>query len=472
MKYMSKKKVFTAPIRCSAPANISLGSFLKDYDRGTVKIPLHQENRARKGGIWSEKKINNWIDLVIRTASDPSTTTSEKIIGHMIVTYRIEGDAPGSPKYINDGAHRSIHSIKKYIEKILPDKKSNNYKKQLKKYDQFIEYLDQVQITEQYKVYRDLKAAVDDFINLNTAGATGTAYEVLSAQFTCDVDEKRSHQFKDFLERVESSVPSKLINLGHPANKVGQIVEEDEVPDRRRKQKFIRDTRASFVSFATCNKLQCPYQGVSRIFLTEGIGGTKKSHINIESDLVKFFNESSPEDIKKKISEWERFLDNIIAVYKQVSEEFGLYVKRGETSIRWWIFMCVYWKNTNASINHRTFLEAWFNLYQGETSFFYKKQEEDKIVNKKTTAQLQKFKSDVYDAFGLDRNEIEKEKKRKKSKIKPQVGFHNSHLKNFSEHGEGDTLMENALENLKRGDRDMKQDEIDRLKRSNKISTI
>lgn len=470
---MSKKNKIS-PIKCSPPANISMGSFLRDYERGTVRIPSHQEYRAQKGGIWSEIKIKNWINLIVATASDTTITASEKILGHMIVTYRVESDTQRGPKYINDGAHRAIHSVKSYLDKIYPDPKSKNYKQQLKKWNQFNKYLDEVQITEQYKLYKNKRSVVDDFINLNTAGATGTAYEVLSARFTCEINQKRTQEFKDFLERVESSIPNKLIALGHSPTKVGSIVKEDNDKERRKKQKFMRDTRASFVSFANCNKLQCPYQGVSSIWLTETNSDSKlKSHVNIENDLLDFFNSSTPEEVSNKLKEWERFLDKIISIYDQVSNENYPLVKHGETSVRWWVFMCVYWKNIKADIDYRKFLEIWFKEYQGTTSFVYKKDG----VNKKTTAQLQKFKGDVYEAFGFDRNLIEKTKiaenkklqeKRKKNKFSPKVGYHNSHIKNFFENGEGETLLENSYENLKRGAKDMTQDEINRLRKLNR----
>jgi hypothetical protein len=441
-----------------ATTNISLGDIHSDIQKGLINIPDHQKFRSKAGGIWPDSNSNNWISTIEKLAEDDTVTSSEKNLGHSIVTYKLKGFTDGFPKNLNDGAHRVLHSIDRHLVKISPEEKikvSNpkKYKEQVQKYENFLDCLKKVQITEQYKIYENLKEAVDDFIVLNTAGTISSLYEVLSSKFPSCVNKWDKEPFSELLNRIDTSIAVKLISLGHDPKKVGEIHREDSTSARRNKQKFMRDNRASFLRWYLKINKTAHYDGVSSQYLTSS---DKRGHLKIESDLIDFFNENGYNGSKKIIEKWEIFLNRYFAFYEQIYvKKMGNFRRNSTSSACWWISTVIYLLNNGFSKSDlKKLTETWFEKYRGTTTII--------VGERKATTQLQKFNAIVYDAFGLDKSKVEKktEKRiRNKNKLKP--GFHESHINPFSTHGNGETLIENAVENLDRGPRKMTEEEID-----------
>jgi hypothetical protein len=303
MNETNEKKEISSRIKCSGPGSIALGSFYKDYQKGYLVLPLHQSFRSEGGGCWDEIRIKEWINLILSIANDDSLATGEKHLGQSVVTYRLARQLDIPNKYINDGAHRTIHSIQNYLNSMEPDPNSKNFEKQKENLNFFLQSLDKVYITEQYRVYESNSVAVDDFIKLNTAGVAGAAYEVLSALFSSGIKEEKRTSFQSFLSDLEMSIPNKLISLGHSPDSVGKVKIQDTLNVRKRKQKYIRDTRASFMLFASGSKLLCQYKGVSQIYLNNSSKRENRKHEKIEPDLVDFINQKTAKKTNETLND-------------------------------------------------------------------------------------------------------------------------------------------------------------------------
>lgn len=457
-------------MRAICVQNTSLGLFYNDYKKGKIQIPQHQEFRSVSGGMWTEIKKKRWINKIKKLADAPFTS-AEKHLGASIQTYRLKGADPSSPKFINDGTHRVIHSINWYLQLITPNedlKRKNRklYDKNIKKLKKFHEDINQIGITESFMEFEDILEAVEEFISLNTQGSTSTAYQVLSSQMPALIKEY-GIEWSSLINRIDFSISKKLIFLGFNPNKVGAILPEDTEKVRQDKEKHMRDTRASFLRFANKDTRQQPYFGVTSKILRETTNKCQNNHKKLESDLSRFFNNQGYSKSLKIVSEWEEFLDQVTAFYKQIYKEtFGDNRINAETPIRWWLSCYVYFKNNKINLSKiREFTEIFLKKFEGKTSFPYFNEKTQKQSN--ITAQLQKMCSTYYEVFGLDPKEMEPnrtKRKRQKSNQKLAPGYHNSHPKSFAIHGEGETLVENAIENIKRGAKEMTEEVKERVK--------
>jgi hypothetical protein len=449
--------------------NVSLGVFYQDHKKGKIKIPRHQEPRSVCGGMWEERKKRSWIKKINELADTPYTST-EKHLGTSIQTYKIKGADPTSPKFINDGTHRAIHSINWYVQLISPNedlKKKNkkSYDEKMKKLQKFYEDINQIVITECFMEFENLEEAIEEYQRINTQGSTSTTYQVLSSKFPVLINEY-GDDWAALINRIDLSIAPKLIFLGFNSNKVGAILPEDNEKTRHDKEKHMRDTRASFLRYATKDTRQQPYFGVTNKFLRETTKKCQDNHKKLESDLSCFFNDRGYSESLEIVSKWEEFLDEATAFYKQIYEEtFGNNKINTETAVRWWLSYYVYSKNLKTNIEKiREFTEIFLKKFEGKTSFPYFNKQTQKQSN--ITAQLQKMCSTYYEVFGLDPKDMEPnrpKRKKQKSNQKLAPGYHDSHIKSFAIHGEGETLVENKVENIQRGAKEMTKEELERL---------
>jgi len=452
---------------------VSLGGFYRDYTKGQVQLPSHQNPRFLAGG-WNDRKKKKWINRIKRVASDKNLPSNQKAIGGVITTYQIEKNNSQNmsgniqePKFINDGAHRAIHAIKDYLEKTKPDlklKKKNlkKFNQQQKNYEKFLSMLDEVLIGEEFKLYKDEDAAMQDFVSLNTEGSRATAYEILTGIMEGKI-EKHWGIGKDKIlslkERIENVTPDRLIFLGFKPKDVGAILIGDSDVKKKQKQNTIRDSRASFLRFVNKNIFQSPYFGISRSRFSDNTGRGQSGHKKIEPELFDFFKNNSLDYCLQQIEKWECFAQDAFAFYKQIckQKEFQEFeINYDENAIRWWFAAFIYINNNNLGIEFaRKFTESFLiKQKNGQQLTYTNKKGQIKVLN----LQLQKFNNTYVTSLGLDAINLEEKSNkpcRKKPNLKPVAGFHNSHIKSFAKHGEGETVPENAIENRARGVKDM-----------------
>jgi len=418
------------------------------YDGPKLLLPAHQNFR---GDIWEDKKKIEWIDLIQKTSQDDESN----YLSGTIVTYRLEGETNSSPKKLNDGANRVVHSCMWYIKKIIPGvektKENENKKKQLIK---FVECLRKAKISEEYKIYKDNDEAIDDYIAINSKGTMATPYEILSSHFTKLPN--WNTVWADILLKIETSVSKKLVYLG-----------VEQKPNKKNKnkyretiQKFKRDTRAVFYRFA---------QGLDSKWSPKVTSKNieNKKDQQIEDKLYELFEQQGPEKIQEILTKFENFLNDYIALYAQIWQEkkLGIFTHQKETAIRWWLNYSVYHYNNKFDIKTlRLFTEAHFDKFKAKTTMWYiDKNGEQSNVN----AQLQNIMSitSIYNALGFSSEDIEKKetKRKKTNSLELDQGFNKSHVKSFLNNGNGEVLPENARENQSRGSSDMSDEEIKRL---------
>lgn len=451
-------------------SSTSLGLFYQDYKKGKIQIPQHQQPRSVCGGMWDERKKKLWIKKITKLGESPFTS-AEKHLGTSVQTYRLKGADPNSPKFINDGAHRAFHAISWYIQTITPptvlkNKNKKLYDKKIKKLEKFYEDICQVSITECFMEFENLEEAIEEYARINTQGSTSTTYQVLSSKFPVLVNDY-SDNWSALISRIDLSVAKNLLFLGFNPKKVGAILPEDNEKARHDKEKHMRDSRASFLRYSTGDARQMAYFGVTSKFLKENTKKCQDNHKKLESDLSRFFNNHGFKESLKIVSEWEEFLNDATAFYKQIYKEiFGDNKINTETAFRWWLSCFIYFKNKKIDLAKiRKFTEIFLKQFEGKTSFPYFNKETQKQGN--ITAQLQKMCSTYYEVFGLDAKDMEPNRptrrKKQKSHQKLAPGYHGSHIKPFATHGEGETLVENKGENIKRGAKEMTEEEEKRL---------
>jgi len=427
---------------------IWLGEIVERVDvRKSLFIPGHQKLRW---DAWLERQKWDWYYNTILPAFKKGRDTGRTpIVSGFVITYELAGDKLRI-KYLNDGANRTYHSIRFLRAQFKALATTDKGKSDLALFEQVIH---ECQIYEQSKLFDGEPEAVNDYINANSKGTVATPYELLGAEFVAKLPDYET-VWTPIFEKIQVAVNKNLSFLGFDPDKL----------KRETLHKFKRDNLAHFVRFlgAYTNKWKpCVTNKV--------IDWNNPRHREVERNCLQLFLSTSVEEIKEKLEEFALFVEDKVALYRQIRAEKGIqFLSQTSTSMRWWITFAI-WHHNNGFKDStlRKFTEKYLDCNGGGTTLLYKKASQPGFSNTNTKLQDLCNLTGMYKAFGLKPTEVEIiDGKRKKPK--PCVpGFVQSHFKSFAANGDGETLPENRRENAKRSARDAEPAEVKRIRKAN-----
>jgi len=398
-----------------------LYSFYDRYvNRKTLFLPLHQQ---RRGDAWSKSKKEAWFKRIRNGGQLPSTIT----------TYTIRNDE-NEIVYINDGANRVIHSLLAFVIG-----------------NQEIDWkymLESASIVEQSVIYESKDEAIDHYIDINTKGCMATPYEILQCKFVAALEDF-DLLWKDPLDSINTIVRKHLVTFA---------VENGQ--NRQKIHKHRRDSMALFYRFTSADKSKWN-PNVSNNILSDDPRQLKKQ-VDVEEKLLSLFQELGCTEIKLKLEKFDNFLKDRTQLFKQIWKETGHVdgQRVADTVARWYFTVAIYHANNDYTIEClREFIKGYCERYHGKTTMIYKT--EEGFMN--TNATLSKPPGLVeFKAVGME--DFEKKKKRLKPSIQLAEGLNHSHILGMSHNPDNqEFLIENALENRHRSNRDMTDEEFDRL---------
>ena len=405
------------------------------YDRyakqKNLLLPPHQKLR---GDVWSLSKKRKWWDDI----------QTKKMVCGCIVTYKLANDKR-EVYYINDGANRVIHSIIQFIE--------NSKAKGLQD-GEIKDLLYRCNISEQVVEYDDEQEAIDHYVAINM-GSTATPHEVLHCRFVAGLHDYEN-VWKPIFERLDDIVNRALIYLGCKIQ-----------TDRDNVHKKKRDNLAMFVRFARKDTTRWSPRVSNNVIISDRLEEISE----VENKCLELFKELGTEAVSRELDAFEKHIQARTTLFHQIWHEVGNSpaMKPNATAVRWWISLGIYHRNNGFEHDaFRTFTSKWLKKYKGRTTMIYLAANGSET---NTNTQMSKINSipTALRAVGMTVDEFEKKEVRKSQTDNLRVGYVHSHVNAFSESGEGETIPENATDNLHRLNRDMTPDVVARLKKFNKF---
>lgn len=410
-----------------------LNSFWDRFKSKHLHLPPHQ-----RGDVWALGKKKKWWSDIEKNAKKES---ARACIPGCIITYTIGKN--DDLVFINDGANRVIHSIREYISEC-----ENKGK------DPYVS-LSKCFITEQTVEYENVEEATSHFIDINS-GSTSTPHEVFRCHFVSLPD--YTEMWEPILESIYDTVNDALKITNHTCRS-GR--------SRDKEHKHKRDSLAMFYRFASCDVSRwSPHVGVNTVN-----PDTNKRDCETERRCKELFEAKGVVEIRAILEKFKNCLEKFCALYRQLWIETGLSPLRGPTSthIRWWLTTAIYHHNNGFNFhNFRTFTKTLIEETGGGGAFYY---EDDSGTKRNTSAKLSclSILSVVLRSLKLTLDFFEAKETRRYSPPLPP-GFHNSHVNSFSRNGNGQTVPENALDNLSRGGKNMTEAEVATLSAVNQTA--
>jgi hypothetical protein len=405
----------------------SLWDIMRNFDEGRWHLPSHQRKL-----VWYAGKMKQWFKDLIQLYKEGGAT-----VPGCVIIYEL----PGNPKiYLNDGAQRVYWTIMQFIS--YCKEKDLNWK----------DILQSVTITVQKVEYRDISEAIRCFIQINY-GTTATPCELTRTMF-CETFDDFTTYWEPKLEKIHEAIKLALLEQGC------EIEDRNEQRELGHKRK--RDEYHMFWKFISGDTTQfSPQVALSNLRPDQWDKQTK-----LEKNLLEELKKISYADIDASITEFETFIKNYAALYRQIwLENKPATEAPSNVHFRWWLTVVIYLYNNEIKLETiRTFTEKLIKQSDGRTTLFYEN-EENKRCNCNTAMSKLHQLGMISNIIGLDASLLGyTPKRRKKKKRNLRVGFNESHVKNFSTNGNGDTLAENAVENIHRSARNMSSVEEERLK--------
>lgn len=397
--------------------NMDLYAAIEKYQRGVWVLPEHQREF-----VWDNAKVQAWIDRLAVAVED----RGRKPVG-VIVTYQIADGHP-SPIFINDGSQRVRATLS-----ALQSPEAFGYNQKTVE-----EILNAINISVQHRHYRSQDEALEDFQLLNM----GTA---LTPREMCKGILANHPQYKIVWEPLFNRFHEVMRRVG------GGFVVEPDI-NRRVKHKFERHDFSIIVRW-----LGNPLGDHRRVATME----LRKELIDkgevIETELRRICHTLKPEELRSEIDNLIGHIQRQAALSRTIWEEVRPQIgtAMSATLFRWMVDVSIWVRKTGVPQNEwEEFVRQLLTHTQG-TAIAQHPQEMRRRVTL-GLGSITKLNS-VCEIIGssLYRNRPP----RQRSRTPKLKGFDESHVRPFSTHGNGPTVVEPASRNRARGASPIKDEE-------------
>lgn len=391
--------IYERPERDTGAQNFTIDFMAKELADQKLLVPHFQRDY-----VWDKRKLISYIQTII----------SKQAVG-VLVTYQLEGGGPG---YLADGLQR-LTSVSRFLE--APHKYGFEFDREQAKI-----YCECFTIAVQHRIYSDHDEAMSAFHDLNN----GTG--LMPREY-----------YKGVLTRnpiggfIFSSVPAIVYNNERLFTSTKKLTRGEE-------SKYVRDAFGLFLQYVSGAKVTTFWKTASKAIVP-----TKDS---VEGKLMDYIKQHDVDlqEIEKKVENFDRFMAREIKVIVELINESGQSHKpMSRTFSRWLLHMAIWRKNNNRPVKLYTkfLLKLLQELipYQTFCSIFNVEGVQPPFIVALQSQSLKDFRRlcQVYEIPLFDGF------KRKTRETIP--GMHNSHIRPFSEYGEGETVKEPGLLNMARG---------------------
>lgn len=381
----------------SIDGNFCILQLLEEIKSEKLQVPKFQ-----RGYVWSKEKLKGWAETII----------SGMAIG-VIVTYQLKG---GSPKFIADGLQR-LTATARFLEN--PKEYGFDFGP-----EQAMVYCESFMIPVQNRVYNGHPDAMIAFHNLN-AGTSLTPLEYYRGLLKTDT--------KGTI--IFDKIPNIIFSAEYP-------LVSGKKPGRDALSKLTRDALALFFQYLS-ETTQIFFWHVEK----QKIRPVKDS---LELKILNHIKNMSQDEIDKKISSFEQFINEHIkeiSAIIQETEQAGKLMSR--TVIRFLLHTAIWRKNAKKSGDlYLRFVRRFIEIqipYRTFSSRFSLPDTDPVQIISISIGSLQHLKK-LSTALDVPLYEGYKRKPRETAR-----GYHNSHVVPLSKHGEGETIIEPGLRNRVRG---------------------
>lgn len=412
-------------------SGVTILSIYQRYQKKLLILPSWQRDDA-----WKLIQKQEWWKVI---------RNNQSVCG-MITTFTLSGqsNASSDPVFLNDGAQRVIYSIIKYVEYASQKDEFGRQK------ENWEDVLGGCHIHEQRVMYDNKKEAIDFFFRLNALGTTCTPYELTKGIF---VDRLENYEitWQPILDRISNTINSALDKLGANGNE----------SRRETSHKRIRDDMGIFLRYASKDKNKSRYVVSSSLLNPDDI---QKGNL-VEDRLSILFQQNGSENTLDVLSTFKGFVDRYTALYLQLfRKHHSIGVAPTNVHMRWWLSVAIYHYNNDYDYSvFRKFTELLIKKSSGKSSIYYNAKNGSPSNTSTAVANVTNI-STVLQSLGMTLDEFETKTKREYDNDKTSPGFVKSHMDNFQQHGNGDTVTENAVDNSYRLNRDMTKDELEDIK--------
>lgn len=413
---------------------MSLLIIWRHFDESRWFLPIHQRKL-----VWDLQKMKKWH----KDIEDIHKSGGGTVEGCVII-YKLPGE---NKIYLNDGAQRAYWTILKFIDHC----KINEI--------DWKEILGSVAITVQDVEYKNISEAIKGFIQINF-GTTATPYE-LTRTMMCEMLPDFSTSWEPRLNKVQNIVRDCLLSLNT------DIEDREDVSKRELSHKRIRDELHLFWKFITDDPIKSTSFWSPQVALSNLKPDQWKKQTKLEKELIESLSNLGLAGMDEKLIAFEKWMKEQTALYQQIWSEIRPPAERpANVHMRWWYTVSMILHNLGRSNTLRDFTEKLIIHSSGRTTLFYKNPEE-KQCNCNTAMCNLKQVGMISNIIGFEFPEQKPSRKRKNILLKN--GFVNSHPASFALYGDSPTLAENATENRLRSAAPMTDEELQRLKKLNKI---
>lgn len=393
------------------PSDKELFSIVQEFNDEELVVPKFQ----RSDNIWDFNKKKGWIESI-----------AEKDAIGVIVTYQVKGNPT---VFLADGLQR-IKTTKLFLENPASFGVIEKYGREVTK-SEARAMCKGFLMTVQHRVYESHRRAMKAYQNLNK-GSFMTLEEF----------------FKGVLQVSDYSfLADEIQKIVHAVEKEWKTAKFKETRTLESKQK--RDCYGLFLQYITRYKGRSFWHvGDERQMFDENIPAVEQ--LIIDTILQRNLYE---EDIKKLLKEFDlhlwkikRFIDTIIIENGQQGWAMA------PAFTRHIMHLVMYCENNNIpNSTYREYIKQFLSMYNigGKQRFksqFYIPQENDEL--RVFTISMDSLNSipevEKYTKINISTKQARKRTDRR-------IGNHDSHIKPFSVFGNGETISENALDNMARG---------------------
>jgi hypothetical protein len=402
---------------CSTNSEL-LSAIYRKIIKKQIVLPIWQRE-----SVWGKSQKQEWFKTI-----DEANKNTGNISG-MITTFLLsedEGQSSAIPHSLNDGAQRIFHNLPEYV----------NYLKN--KGIDHDSVLDNVRIAVQHVIYDNIEEATKEFYRINALGTSATPYELAQSIFA-RVLEKYGN-WKGQLFEISEIVKNALTSLGckHPTKPAKEHAR-------------IRDSFAMFLRF-----IRPDYKKEIKVSNKHVNPSSFKEDINLEESLSEEMNKLGFQEIDKKIILFKKNINEISAFISDLIKEaeWKQSIAPNEVLMRWLFNFYIFSYNNYSLESIKKFILNLLKDNGNKSRIVYKNdQNEDKLIILST----QRIHS--ADLLGKLYGNLEKKKSKEKNNLELKPGYTHSHIIAESNNGT-QTVIENAISNRARGNRDMEEDEI------------
>ena len=391
----------------------SLFEIQNDYSKKKIKVPDWQ-----RGDAWTSEKKNYFEKTIREYAKDGYNT-----LPTAIVLFHLVDDS--DTLYISDGLQRTMNSRNIY-EKLCNELGQEQAERILSK----------VSINVHYMVYENNYEAKKDFIRQNQSTP-------LSAQEQAKTILTDLNDFPQWEKRI-------LIPLHQHVRDAMSNIKKSE--SKKKKESNERDDYALFIRYLNKDKNPNSY-----CFNVNNIEDPKKRSNILEQKLVSSVSVRGIETTSKDLANFKSFIMDesafIVNIWNNLDKTGWDVLNQTikDTCMRFLFHLAILRRNNEIPIKiYEEFIKKFLSHCQGKQIVTY----DNKDTVSFSKGDLSRLNS-IQKGLGvylLD-NPNSKRKPRDISQIMP--GFHASHVKSFSQNGEGNVVPLPAIQNMSNGTRDV-----------------